>query len=146
MTDTNDAGYFCNAAYRGDVDSLHKLVGARFNINSNGYEKRTAIHVIASERQLSTVKCLIKEFNADQNVEDRWGSTPLDNTIYSEHEIVFTYLTSRGAARGKATQFVYEARILCEAGATGDVDRIRTLVQRKVNINLSDYDNRTALH
>lgn len=39
-----------------------------------------------------------------------------------------------------------EATYMCAAAAAGDVDELRRLLARGVNINRADYDGRTALH
>mmetsp|Transcript_53075 Transcript_53075/g.149537 ORF Transcript_53075/g.149537 Transcript_53075/m.149537 type:complete len:383 (-) Transcript_53075:112-1260(-) len=142
-TDVQD---LCKAACRGDLGRLRELAGSGVDVNAVDHDRRSAIHVASSEGQLYAVQCLVDELGADRSCEDRWGSTPLDEAIRSEHEPVSEYLLSRGAARGRPTPFVYEAGVLCDAGARGDLACLRGCMRRKVDINLSDYDRRTALH
>jgi glutaminase len=48
--------------------------------------------------------------------------------------------------RSSTEIFVDEAMHLCAASAKGDINELRRLVARNVDINRSDYDGRTALH
>jgi glutaminase len=48
--------------------------------------------------------------------------------------------------RSSTETFVDEAMHLCAASAKGDLNELRRLVARNVDINRADYDGRTALH
>lgn len=48
--------------------------------------------------------------------------------------------------RSSTETFVDEAMHLCAASAKGDINELRRLVARNVDVNRADYDGRTALH
>ena len=47
------------------------------NVNFRDYDRRTALHVAASEGHLDVVKYLVR-LGANVNRSDRWGGSPLD--------------------------------------------------------------------
>ena len=51
-----------------------------YDLNLGDYDKRTAIHLAASEGNYEMVKWLV-ENGADVNAVDRWGGTPLQGII-----------------------------------------------------------------
>lgn len=90
------------AASAGDVDEVRALLefGTTLDINQGDYDKRTALHLAASEGRLKVVELLVCQEGADVNVEDRWGNRPLDDAKRAKEnsaEIV-KLLKSRGAA------------------------------------------------
>ena len=66
-------------------------------------DKRTAIHLAASEGKLEVVKFLVDEASIDPSPEDRWGGTPLDDAKRQNHTAVMDYLKSKGGKPGKST-------------------------------------------
>jgi len=69
-----------NAASNGDLLEIKKLYSSGINLNISDYDKRTALHLAASENKIKIVKFLLNK-NVDKNVVDRWGNTPLDDAI-----------------------------------------------------------------
>jgi ankyrin repeat protein len=139
----------CDAAARGDLQGLRELVKNGAPINACDYDKRTAMHLVASEGKLDVLRFLVEEADADLSPIDRWGGTPLDDALLSKHANVVTYLTARGAVRGAAhhsgdrdTRQVS----LCEAAAAGNIPLLRELFVSGVPIGKGDYDRRTATH
>lgn len=63
------------ASSEGDNKSIEKLI-KKIDINSHDYDLRTPIHLSCAEGHIETVKFLIKH-NANINVSDRYGNTPL---------------------------------------------------------------------
>jgi len=88
----------CSAAARGDSDMLRLLVSQGLNIDQGDYDKRTALHLAASEGLLHVVKVLVDELGANPSVVDRWGRMPLDDAIRGESAQVASFLHSRGAS------------------------------------------------
>ncbi|CAE8586202.1 unnamed protein product, partial [Polarella glacialis] len=80
------------------------------------------------------------------NVVDQWGGTPLDDAIRCGFKPVCEFLVSKGGIIGKTAFAADDAGILCEAGAKGNLNCLRGLARRKVDMNLADYDKRTAIH
>ena len=89
----------CDAAARGSIDELKELVNMGAPVDEGDYDKRTAIHLAASEGMLEVVRFLVDELSANHSPLDRWGNTPLDDAIRSSHFAVADYLSSRGAAK-----------------------------------------------
>ena len=141
----------CGAAAHSDSDKLRQLAGqGGVDINQGDYDKRTALHLAASEGLLQVVQVLVDELGANPSVVDRWGGTPLDDAVRSGHAEVAAFLQSRNASIGltstAVTATVDPSAALCSAAARGDSDMLRLLVSQGLNIDQGDYDKRTALH
>eukprot|EP00186_Timspurckia_oligopyrenoides_P000119 CAMPEP_0182443668 /NCGR_PEP_ID=MMETSP1172-20130603/2344_1 /TAXON_ID=708627 /ORGANISM="Timspurckia oligopyrenoides, Strain CCMP3278" /LENGTH=1106 /DNA_ID=CAMNT_0024639021 /DNA_START=28 /DNA_END=3348 /DNA_ORIENTATION=- len=67
-----------NFVYAGNAELVEELLDQGVDVNGSDYDKRTPLHVAASECALSVLKLLL-ERGANVNVKDRWGSTPLDD-------------------------------------------------------------------
>ncbi|MBN3285670.1 GLSL Glutaminase, partial [Polyodon spathula] len=73
------------AAYRGDVRSLRRYLLSGVDVNSVDYDSRSALHVAASEGHLEVIKFLIENAGADHMAIDRWGNTPLQESLRYNH-------------------------------------------------------------
>lgn len=98
------------------------------NVNFRDYDRRTALHVAASEGHLAICKLLIQQ-GARVNRSDRWGGSPLDDAHRHRHKLVIAYLRSIGATTGSGNRFTN----LITAAADGDVDEVRTLLRHFTN-------------
>lgn len=98
------------------------------NVNFRDYDRRTALHVAASEGHLSICKLLIQH-GARINRSDRWGGSPLDDAHRHRHKAVIDYLRSNGATTGSGNRFTN----LITAAADGDIDEVRTLLRQFTN-------------
>ncbi|KAL9652565.1 hypothetical protein ABK040_000133 [Willaertia magna] len=81
----------------GDLDEMNRLVevdGA--DVNAYDYDKRTALHIAASEGQLEMTKYLVS-VGANINARDRWGHTPYSEAKRFEQYDVKEYLESLDA-------------------------------------------------
>ena len=140
----------CNAAAKGDLAMIKTLLSTGVSMDEGDYDKRTALHLAASEGLEDVVKYLIQEAGANHSPVDRWGGTPLDDAMRSEHTEVVSFLKSIEAKGGKTAGRGLEksgSAELCEAASKGDVQRLRYLVNvLKVNVDEGDYDKRTAIH
>eukprot|EP01065_Artemidia_motanka_P042811 TRINITY_DN57_c0_g3_i1.p1 TRINITY_DN57_c0_g3~~TRINITY_DN57_c0_g3_i1.p1 ORF type:complete len:751 (+),score=204.23 TRINITY_DN57_c0_g3_i1:55-2307(+) len=140
----------CDAAASGDMKRLGELIAVARDLNRGDYDRRTPLHLAASEGHYDAV-VLIANRGADLNVEDRWGGRPLDDSIREGHTRVAEFLRSRGAKRGVATiqPLVCD---LCRAAAAADTTTLKRVLEgasaeeRKALVQGSDYDNRTPLH
>lgn len=151
----------------GNLSDIQELLRLRpHHINFRDYDRRTALHVAASEGKMDIVKALIVKYNAAINRSDRWGGSPLDDACRHRHSEVISYLRSRGASTGSTD---LTANVIT-AAAAGDIDDLEVLLNgvdlsrsgnnkstsskaisplkknTKVDINGKDYDGRTALH
>ena len=70
------SGALCSAAAAGDIPLLRSLVDKGVDANEGDYDKRTAIHLAASEGLLEVVKFLIEEAGANHSPQDRCKQTP----------------------------------------------------------------------
>ena len=67
-------GTFLSFASRGDRVGLNQMLREGTSPNVQDYDKRTALHLAASEGHASIVELLL-HYNADVNLEDRWKKT-----------------------------------------------------------------------
>ncbi|KAL3809007.1 hypothetical protein ACHAXA_000287 [Cyclostephanos tholiformis] len=158
-------------------DHVSSVIASHPNvINFGDYDRRTALHLAASEGHLDVVTYLV-DMGAHVNRSDRWGGSPLDDAHRHRHTDVARYLRSRG---GKSGSLNLDANLIV-AAAEGDIDEVKALcesigsmcqialelaadaghrrnpsldassgsasvVRAALDINKGDYDNRTALH
>ena len=135
----------CDAASKGDTDLLREYKNGGVDLNLGDYDQRTALHLAASEGLLAVVKFLVEEGAADHSPLDRWGGTPLDDAIRQKHQAVAEYLSSAGGQRAAVLKGA-TAVDLCEAASRGDVEQLQFYASLGTDMNLGDYDQRTALH
>ncbi|KAL3809012.1 hypothetical protein ACHAXA_000292 [Cyclostephanos tholiformis] len=155
------------------VSSSSDPVGA---VNFRDYDRRTALHVAASEGHLDVVKYLLS-MGANLRRTDRWGGSPLDDAHRHRHVEVARYLRARGASTGSlnanaaliaaaASGDIEEVAMMCTdredvmdvsqptavaARARASIDHSEPTAAASSNypaldINMGDYDKRTALH
>ena len=88
----------CEAASMGNAAELRRLVQQEhLAIDASNYDKRTALHVAASEGRLTAVMALVQELGARLSPVDASDATPLDEAIRAQHGAVAAYLRSHGA-------------------------------------------------
>ncbi|GMI15170.1 hypothetical protein TrVE_jg7165 [Triparma verrucosa] len=93
---SNAASTLCDAASRGDFTKVKELITKnRIPVDARDYDRRTALHLAASEGEYDVVKLLI-ENRAGINVRDRWGHTPHDEAVRAKHQLVAKYLAQHG--------------------------------------------------
>lgn len=68
----------CQCVFDGDVMMLFRLCKAGINVNSGDYDRRTALHIAASEGNMAAVRVLVK-FGADVAARDRWNQCAEDD-------------------------------------------------------------------
>ncbi|KAK4346767.1 hypothetical protein RND71_033106 [Anisodus tanguticus] len=80
-------GTFLSFASRGDRVGLNQMLRQGISPNVQDYDKRTALHLAASEGHASIVELLLA-YKADVNLKDRWRRTPLtDAKLYGHRDI-----------------------------------------------------------
>lgn len=75
------------AASLGDLVAIRRLVAQGVPLDLADYDHRTAIHLAAAEGHLDVVQYCIAH-QVDLNPMDRWGYTPLDDTIRHGNRVV----------------------------------------------------------
>jgi len=140
-----------DAASKGDVDTIRRLVLEKaVDVNQGDYDRRTALHLAASEGLLPVVEYLVDEAHAGVNPVDRWGGTPLDDAVRSKHKDVATYLTAKGGYTAQKLLTEAESKDqslnLIDAASQGNLVAVRVLIAQGADVNQGDYDKRTALH
>ncbi len=113
------------AAALGETKDVKKrLTSVPDHINFRDYDRRTALHVAASEGHLDVVRLLVEQFNAPIHRSDRWGGSPLDDAHRHRHTEVVRYLRSKGASTGSMDQTTN----LITAAAAGDLEEVKMIV------------------
>jgi CRP-like cAMP-binding protein len=84
------ASLLCKAVFDGDTMKLRRLLKAKIQVNATDYDKRAAVHIAAAEGNLIALKILV-EFGADISMQDRWGSTAMDEgkRVKAQHVVDF---------------------------------------------------------
>jgi ankyrin repeat protein len=136
------AEQLCSAAAKNDVAALRRLVENHVDPNLADYDKRTAMHLAASEGKMDALRFLIKIKGIELSPEDRLGGTPLADAIRHKRPEAQKLLREHGANLGNMDVSVR----LCEAGAQNDLEALKTYVRNGADLNSGDYDQRTALH
>jgi hypothetical protein len=143
----------CNllqAAAKGSLEEVKLILSSgKTHVNFRDYDRRTALHVAASEGHLHVCQYLVEQKGARINRSDRWGGSALDDAHRHRRSEIIQFLRKYGATTGSGNRSVN----LIAAAAEGDVDEVKTLLQiggsqqkLKLDINKGDYDKRTALH
>eukprot|EP01080_Neovahlkampfia_damariscottae_P004838 gene4838-8423_t len=122
----------------GDLESLKKVVEeSSLNLNEGDYDKRTALHLASEEGHIEIVEYLLSK-NADVNVTDRWGVTPLRGALNKDNGKIAELLRDKGARTKfeeikkkkedeKDESFLENTRILFEKMvSTKEKDKITT--------------------
>ena len=127
----------------GNIETIKSILRVRPHLlNFPDYDRRTALHVAASEGHLDVCIYLV-ERGAKVNRSDRWGGSPLDDAHRHRHKNVIFFLRDLGASSGTTNNMSN----FITAAADGDVDEVVLLLSvGGIEINDGDYDSRTALH
>ena len=83
------------AAYNGDITALRRLYLTGQDMAAADYDRRTALHLAASEGRLECVQYLVDKCSVPIAPLDRWGHTPHDDAVRFGHAEVERYLASR---------------------------------------------------
>ena len=93
MSGSLAATTLCQAVDDGDILMLKRLLVAKIHVNASDYDKRTAVHIAASEGNVAALKLLV-EAGADLSLEDRWGNTAKSEAEKAKSARVLAYLDS----------------------------------------------------
>ena len=146
-TGTDWPTLLCGAAHKGSVKELRDLMQRGAPVNVGDYDRRTALHLAASEGMLEVVKYLVDEAKAKHSPQDRWGNTPLDDALRGSHAAVAAFLEGKNAVKSDAAfKGTDWSSLLCAAAHKGDIGELSALVVKGAPVNVGDYDRRTAIH
>ena len=130
------------SAFEGDEEEVGRKI--RDNprlVTFKDYDRRTALHLAASEGHMGIVNLLL-DADADISPSDRWGGSPMDDALRHRHKEVAKVLRERGARHGT----IDSALGLISFAAKGDADEVKRLLSDGIDPNSKDYDSRTPLH
>ena len=134
----------CSAASRGEIDKLGRSMRNGVHIDETDVNGRTALHCAASEGKLEAVRYLIAS-RASVNIRDGYKNTPLNDAVRSKHDQVANELRKSGASNVTLPGFEMGV-LMCTFAHNGDQASLERLIHNRVDVNISDYDQRTALH
>ena len=121
-TETQASGELCELCRAGSLETLKLMISCGAAINAADYDRRTCLHLAASEGNMRIVEYLI-DSGADVNSTDRfvtptptptptpipsltprptltrWGSTPMIDAVREGHRTVADLLRRRGTQR-----------------------------------------------
>jgi glutaminase len=86
------------AASQSDLPSIVRLVAHGIDLNAADYDKRTPMHLAASEGHEQVVQYLINQ-RVSPNPRDRWGGTPLDDAYRHGQKRIVNLLEQHGGMR-----------------------------------------------
>ena len=134
---------FLHQAALGNQTQLDQMLQERPSlVNFRDYDRRTALHIAASEGHVDICEYLVSK-GARINRSDRWGGFPLDDAHRHHHTSVVNFLREHGAKFGSTSQTVN----LITAASEGDENEVKALLDYgNIDIDRGDYDHRTALH
>lgn len=130
------------SAFEGDEEEVGRKI--RDNprlVTFKDYDRRTALHLAASEGHMGIVNLLL-DADADISPSDRWGGSPMDDALRHRHKEVAKVLRERGARHGT----IDSALGLISFAAKGDAEEVKRLLSDGIDPNSKDYDSRTPLH
>ena len=122
---------------------MRLMLACGVNTNAADYDRRTCLHLAASEGSAHIVEALLSG-GADVNCVDRWGGTPLRDALRHGHSNVMTMLIGAG---GKLLMEMSElAHQMCSLASEGKADRLVDLLECGADVNTANFDGRTSLH
>lgn len=138
------AAELCECAQHGHLEQLKLLLTCGADVTAADYDARTALHLASASGQIKVVQAILQQKGVDVNVLDRWGNSPLLESVRGGHTEVTKLLLTKGAKL--LVDRSHASSELCERARNGDLERIRMLLRCGIDVNAADYDNRTCLH
>jgi len=117
----------CDAAASGNVAEVKTFIEQGAPINGSDYDKRTPLHLAASENQVAVMEALAAAGALELNPHDRFGGTPLMDAIRQGHDEAAQWLQKRGVSMEKEQKSLSFS--LCNAAASGRTIEIERLLR-----------------
>jgi uncharacterized protein len=136
------------SASRQQVKIVEALVKSGADINKKGTDKKqkifnsSALIAASANGNFDIVKTLL-EANADKNITDDTGLTPLMSAAYMGNDNVVELLIQKGASIEQKDEQGYTA--LMFASNAGKINSVKILLDNKANVNAKDKDNSTPI-
>lgn len=136
------------SASRQQVKVVEALINKGADINKKGtYKKQkifngSALISSSANGNLEIVKSLL-DANAEKNITDDTGLSPLMSAAYMGNENVVALLIQHGASLEQQDEKGYTA--LMFAANAGKYNSVKVLLESKANVNAKDKDNSTPL-
>ena len=131
---------------RGELEKVQRGLSEGVSIDATDENGRSALHVAASSGQMEVASFLI-DSGASTRIVDKYKNMPLADSVRGKHDAISQLLrdcepdmelnlSDRG---GNAVQLI-------NAAYHHDLEQVERLIKFGVDVNDSDYDQRTALH
>jgi ammonium transporter Rh len=131
------------AARKGDSLKVAQLIkNQKVDPSAVDYDNRSALHLAVCEGKENVVDVLI-ELGTDVNLKDRQGNTALDDAVTYNRENIANKLRAQGAKHADVSAL---HSLLIKYVAAHDNEKAANLIENNVDVNCSDYDERTPLH
>ncbi|KAL1527096.1 hypothetical protein AB1Y20_015779 [Prymnesium parvum] len=137
------SGELCELAREGDAERLQLLISCGCKVNAEDYDRRRCTHLTSAGGNKVIMTLLIRG-GASINCVDRWGGTPLHDAIVFGHLNLAKSIIRHGG-RLKMDDKKASSE-LCDHAREGRLERVRLMLDGRVNVNAADYDLRTCLH
>ena len=111
----------CAAVQKSDLATLQHMTSNGINLSLPDYDRRTPLHIAASEGNVEITEFLLK-FGSNLHVRDRANDTPLNNAINGGHEDVIRLLINCGAHLNMSKVDLGE--LLCFLARKGDQQKV----------------------
>lgn len=135
-----------NAAFENDVLAARNVIARGGKLNVADYDRRTPMHLAASEGHLDMTRFLIAK-GVNLNSTDRFGNTPLMDALAGKHTRTVALLKAAGALT--AVNKKDRLEILSKSCVSGDILAINTILDCEVDMSIINKNNeggRTPVH
>jgi len=133
----------CTACAKGDCAVAEDIIAnTTIDLNRGNRDGRRAMHLAASGGHTDAI-LLLCDYDADVNVEDLQGSTPLSDALRHGQRDAAQCLWDKGARPG-VKDLVNE--VFGAAADAGSHAKLKLFCHFGCDMNMADADRRTALH